>query len=92
MKMPKIELGQIENWQLFQTVGQCFSTFSSLRNPFGRQKCLRNPKTKETHVGGTPWVRKTFNLSVAEQYLIASSALCIIATALYFLFVIKAMK
>jgi hypothetical protein len=21
MKMPKIELGQIENWQLFQTVG-----------------------------------------------------------------------
>ena len=85
MKMPKIELGQIENWQLFQTVGQCFSTFSSLRNPFGRQKCLRNPDTKEKNVEGTPWVRITFNPSVTAQYLIASSALCLKVIVLYLL-------
>jgi hypothetical protein len=45
-----------------------------------------------TNVGGTPWVRKAFNLSVAEQYLIASSALCKTATVLYLFFDIKEMK
>jgi hypothetical protein len=58
-------------------------------NPFGGQKWLQNPKTKEKNVRGTPWVRKTSNRSLTEQYLIASSALCIIATVLYLLSVIK---